>query len=317
MTASSLWHIDSEKSALRSLNLPAPDENRIIVDSVCSMISTGTEKLVAKGLVPLALQEKMGVPYMDGTFALPIKYGYSLIGKIKNNEKEILVHLMHPHQDKCCVDKSHVFPLPESLSPQKAMLISNMETVINAIWDAGVSIGDKVLIVGFGNIGCLLAETIRHIPGIQLYIAEKNEWRKEAATSFGYELLEGEESGFSHTFDTSGTSAGLQTCIDVLRTEGKAISLGWYGVSETKLHLGSSFHYDRKKIISSQVSRIPIDKSGHWNYTNRKELAIRLLLQYEYEKYITRMIPFKDSPNFFKQLRNETNQPGLIWGIKY
>ena len=79
MKTNALWHLDSNRSALQETSLTEQeDEQYITIKSLYSLISTGTENLVATGKVPKALHQVMGVPYMDGDFSFPIKYGYSL-----------------------------------------------------------------------------------------------------------------------------------------------------------------------------------------------------------------------------------------------
>ncbi len=310
-----LWHINSQKSKLKEIDL-VQMENGIEIRSLYSLVSTGTEALIAKGQVGMKFMEHMTVPYMRGDFNLPILYGYSLIGQnVKTGE---YVHCMHPHQSHCILSKkditvlAHDFPLP------KAALISNLETVVNAIWDGEVKNGDSILIAGFGNIGCLLAETISQLFKVDLYILEKNPWRKQRALQFGFKVIEDESNFlFDLSFDTTSSSIALQFCIDQLKDEGTCINLSWYGDRKIELHLGGSFHYGRKKLISSQVSKIPLKMQDKWNYTNRKKWVMDLLIQYPYEKYITTFIPFKSAPTFYEQLRKGEQGEGLIWCLKY
>ena len=53
------------------------------------MISTGTERLVASGQVGKAFEGYMSVPHMQGSFDLPIHYGYSLIVEDSNGCKGV------------------------------------------------------------------------------------------------------------------------------------------------------------------------------------------------------------------------------------
>ena len=80
MKTNALWHLDSNRSALQETSLTEQEDDQYItIKSLYSLISTGTENLVATGRVPKALHQVMGVPYMDGDFSFPIKYGYSCL----------------------------------------------------------------------------------------------------------------------------------------------------------------------------------------------------------------------------------------------
>jgi threonine dehydrogenase-like Zn-dependent dehydrogenase len=312
-----LWHIDHETSVLKEVNSPVEKDGLLEIESRYSLISTGTERLVSLGKVLPSFDNSMAVPYMEGGFALPIKYGYSLVGEVisEGKYKGKNVHLMHPHQSRCWVEEENVTLLPDGMALEKAPLISNIETVINAIWDSEVTIGQTVLIAGFGNIGALLAETIRHIPGVRVYILEQNEWRKAKAKELGYEISPINDVDIA--FDTTASSGGLQACIQSVKDEGTVINLSWYGSKSVQINLGADFHYGRKKIISSQVSVIPNNKKSNWDYAKRKALAIQLLMQYPYEKCISTCVPFEESVDFYHQLREGTQGDGLIWCIGY
>lgn len=305
-----LWHTASNKSELR----PVTDDysntdigDLIRITSLFSLISKGTEKLVASGLVDPQRHAAMSVPYMAGTFSLPIKYGYSLVGITDNKE---LVHLLHPHQDQAWVARDALYYLPSTVSPQRMTLISNMETIINACWDAEQFCphwrdkSARVVICGFGAIGSLLAMTLRKLGFTQVFIQEPGEAQQHLAASLGFRVLSAcNEVDFALLFHTSGHAAGLQWCIDHAALEGSIMELSWYGTKDCQLSLGGRFHYHRLRIISSQVSQIPGHKPNE-SYHSRKSLAVKWLQDEVYQALFDEAIPFLDAPTFFHQLRH-------------
>jgi len=190
-----------------------------------------------------------------------------------------------------------------------------METVINAIWDAEVQPGQTALVCGFGNIGSLLALTLQLHFDVQVFILEKNEWRIKQAKELGFVVNKPVKA--SVAFNTTATENGLQTCINQVEKEGKVIELSWYGNKKVNLQLGESFHYDRKQIISSQVSSIPLKKQSEWDFEKRKQYVFELLNVADYDEYISQVIPFEESATFFNDLRKRLNPEGLIWCIEY
>jgi len=321
MDVRELWHISDTDSELRKIQTE-PGANLLIVQSEYSLISSGTEKIVSKGLVPMQIGERMKVPYMKGNFPNPVSYGYSLVGKVIEGPKTLMnrhVHILHPHHDFAFVEEQDVFLIPDDIPSKRAVFASNMETVVNAIWDSKPQLGDQILIAGFGTIGALLALTISQYPRLDIKILENNPKRRKIAKECGLETIDADKD--SHTeFDISyhctGKETGLQFCIDHTKTEGKIIELSWYGNKSVNIDLGKTFHTGRKKIISSQVSQIPNDKNSSWNFKTRKELVFKLLQNNIYDKLPVLEIPFADSPDFFKKLRNEfICEPSLI--IRY
>lgn len=317
-TVRSLWHHSNQESLIKEAIISESAPGHVIVKSLFSLISTGTERLVANGFIPPSLHESMKVPYMEGGFKFPVKYGYSLVGEVISRGHKLtghLVHALHPHQDICVINEEDLFLIPEGIPPQRATLASNLETALNAIWDAQVSIGDRVLVVGFGMIGSLVARLLSLIPAVEVQILEINKNRLETAKQMGFSIFQGVPD-FDITFHTSSSSEGLQSCIDSIGVEGKVVELSWYGSKAVNVLLGTSFHIDRKQIISSQVSKLPAAKSARWDFHRRKSVVFELLKNPLFDQHITHVIDFEETPAFFEKLRNHTLE-GIGYVVSY
>lgn len=301
-----LWHLSEDQSSIQETDIKEI-EDLVSVNTAYSMISLGTERLVAMGQVPHQLYQQMNVPYMEGSFVFPIKYGYSLTGQLEDGRG---VHLMHPHQNYCLVQSQDITTLPETIPLKRATLIANLETALNAVWDGNVQLGDHVLVVGFGLVGSLVARLIDRMPATKVVVADTNPKKVELASSLGFKAVHPAE--ISDTFDlaynVSASGAGLQAAIDAVGFEGKIIELSWYGNRNTVLELGGAFHNERKQLISSQVSNLPPFKRGRWDYKRRKEVVIDLLVDPIFDSHITQEIPLEELPDFFNELRYGTSQ---------
>jgi threonine dehydrogenase-like Zn-dependent dehydrogenase len=305
MEVSSLWHLDQSSSAIRTEQLSL-DDSKVFLKSQFSFVSLGTERLVASGKVPSSLHQSMQVPFMQGNFNFPIKYGYSLVAKVEQANHHLhgkYVHLLHPHQDRCAVPESALSIIPHTIPSKRAILASNVETAVNAIWDSGLSIGDRILVVGFGNIGALVALIARQIIGVEVVVAEKNLHRSAFAKQLGFSIYDEKNETFDIAFNTSANAKGLQLAINQVGFEGKVIELSWYGEKEVNISLGSSFHQERKQIISSQVGVIPTSKTNRWSYTRRKKLVWKILEDPIFDQLLTNEIEFGESPKFFEKIR--------------
>lgn len=320
MESTTLWHTSKSTSKLQKSQLDLFGSNYVLIKSLYSLISTGTERLVATGKVPSSMYEVMAVPSMGGSFAFPIKYGYSLVGEVfsKGDLEGQLVHLLHPHQNILQAEKKSISLVPKEIPAKRAALASNMETALNAVWDSGVSMGDKVIVCGFGMIGGLIARVLSFIAAVEVVVLEKNEYRIAQAQQMGFTTNPDKLENFDYSFHTSGSSAGLQTCIEAVGMEGKIIELSWYGTKSVTIQLGASFHQQRKQLISSQVGHVPFSKSARWNYKRRKAVVWELLKNPVFDAHITDEVAFTDSPAFFEELRSGTVlNEGLGWVIEY
>ena len=315
--ARALWHTSASQSQIKEVELSA--NPACVVKSLYSLISTGTERLVSRGQVPHALYASMKVPYMEGEFSFPVKYGYSLVGEVQEGPEEILgkkVHLLHPHQDYCRVQASELTVLPGEVPPLRATLASNLETALNSIWDSGVSVGDRVLVVGFGIIGSLTARLLQSIAGVEVWVYDLDAQRSELASASGFHIVDRMLYDFDIAFHCSSSSKGLQSCIDHIGFEGKVMEMSWYGEQAVELQLGGSFHQQRKQIISSQVSSIPSNHRARWDFNRRKAVVMELLKNPAYDQHLGEQVPFDKVPALFGNIR-KGSLSALSWVIAY
>lgn len=315
--ADALWHISPESSVIRQLPLPKPTDDTLWVKSIISLVSPGTETTVASGQVPQDMQEAMRVPYMLGDFTLPCTYGYSLVAEVVAGTADWPgkhVHLLHPHQSAALVASADVVAIPAGISAENAALVSNIETVVNAIWDSQCQLGEPVVIAGFGCIGALLALTLKHVHFGPVYVIEPNTQRAAIATEMGLSVItEAKPDECAVAFNTSASSTGLQRCIDAVGFEGRVLELSWYGTRSTQVQLGHDFHSKRKQIICSQVSNIPTRKQNYWTIQRRKQLAFELVGSGIYDQLPRQVIPFHSAPELFERLRQKQHSSILTF----
>lgn len=317
MESKALWHLTNDQSEILDTPLPAYKTETFEIQTLYSFVSLGTERLVAKGEVPLEMYQEMAVPFMEGTFHFPVKYGYSLVGRVVSNQSAWdgkVVHLLHPHQNKCRVPPSAFSAVPLDIPPQRAVLASNLETVVTAIWDAEVSIGDRVAILGFGTIGALLCRVLSKFPGIELSVYENHPARSKLAKEMGFQLANSAQvlNKFDLSFNASGSEEGLQFCLDHTGQEGRVVELSWYGTRAVQIKLGKYFHNRRLQLISSQVAHIPARRSARWDYQRRKQTVFNLLRDPDFDLHLTNRVPFERAPALFEDMRN-----GPLEGIGY
>ncbi len=256
---------------------------------------------------------------MEGEFSFPVKYGYSLVGEVQEGPEEILgkkVHLLHPHQQYCRVEAHELTVLPEEVPPARATLASNMETALNAVWDSGVSVGDRVLVVGFGVIGSLTARLLQSIAGVEVWVYDLDLKRSEMASKMGFHAVDRMRYDFDLAFHCSSSSEGLQSCIDHVGFEGKVVELSWYGEQSVTLQLGGSFHQQRKQVISSQVSAIASNHQARWDFARRKALVMELLKNSDYDQHLEETVAFEKVPALFDKIR-KGSLSALSWLIAY
>lgn len=319
--ARSLWFQERGHAVLLEEELPEVQKGWCLVETLFSSISPGTERLVYLGEVPREVFAQMRHAYMAGEFSFPVKYGYSLVGRIVKgspNREGRIVHVLHPHQDRCVVKEEDTFPVPDEVPPKRATLASNLETAVNAVWDSQATIGESVLVVGFGIIGSLVARLLSFMPGVEVEITDVNPDKISLARKMGYKAQKPNNISdhFDMAFHASGNPEGLQFAIDKVGFEGSVVELSWYGAQKVPLSLGGSFHPMRKKILSSQVSSIPSRNRPRWDLKRRKSLVFKLLQNGAFDSHITHSFAFDELAQAFDVFKTISTD-GLSYLVVY
>jgi 2-desacetyl-2-hydroxyethyl bacteriochlorophyllide A dehydrogenase len=280
--ASALWYCGPGRAEIRRETITAPKGDEIRVRALYSAISRGTEALVFGGMVPRSEFERMRAPFMGGDFPFPVKYGYATVGRVESGVERLrgkTVFALHPHQSVFNIAANTIVELPEALPPQRAVLAANMETALNAVWDAAPGPSDRIAIVGAGVVGSLVAYLCGHLPGADVTIVDVNPRRAELAEALGV--------GFAGPADAkrdcdvvvhaSGSPEGLCTAIELAGEEATVLEMSWYGDKAVTAMLGGAFHSRRLRLVSSQVGRVAPSHRPRWTHGRRLAAAVALL----------------------------------------
>lgn len=314
-TALAYWVEAAGTGGLRPAPLPAPGPGDVALASTFSGISVGTERLVGRGLVPASCAAAMACQGMQGSFALPVCYGYSLVGTITHGAfAGRTAFTMHPHQDRVVVAADRVVVLPGSVPAARGTLLPNLETALNAVWDADLRTGETGIVVGGGAVGLLLTFVLATERGEAPALVESDPVRRQFAARLPWigAVLAPEDVALGRAavaFHTSATSEGLQLAIDAVGFEGRVVELSWYGARPVTLQLGETFHHERKRIVASQVGTVAASHRAAGRAA-RTASVLQLLADPRLDALLGTPIPFAQLPAFFARLyRGEPVEP--------
>ncbi|WP_436150688.1 zinc-dependent alcohol dehydrogenase [Bosea sp. LjRoot90] len=299
--ATALWYAAARECVLNTEELPAPGPDECLVRTLWSGISRGTERLVFEGRVPESEYERMRAPFQQGAFPFPVKYGYCAVGMVDAGPAELLgkrVFCLHPHQDRFVVPADRVTLVPEGVPARRAVLAANMETALNAHWDAGSGPADRIVVVGGGVLGLLVAYIAARLPGAEVTLVDLDESRAGLAESLGcrFALPADCPRNADLVFHASASAAGLATAIDAAGFEARIVELSWYGEGSVAVPLGGAFHARRLQLVSSQVGQVSPSRRARFDYARRANAALALLADARLDALITDEIAFKDAP---------------------
>lgn len=318
--AKALWCESAGRAGFRSDVLRTPDDEHVLVQTLFSGISRGTETTVFQGRVPASEYGRMRAPHMAGDFPFPVKYGYSSIGIVEAGgglEPGTKVFCLYPHQDRYVVKTQDLVEIPENVPVERAVLAANMETALNICWDAGIKLGDRVAVFGCGVVGMAVGYLASRIPGVECTLIDPDPDREVIARHLGPEFrhpeaLTGE---FDVLINASGAAAALVQCLDHAGLEATIIEASWYGEREVTLPLGGAFHSRRLKLISSQVGQVSPSQRPRWSYARRLKKALSLLADDRLDALISGETYFHELPNSYGRILTDTST--LCHRIRY
>ena len=298
-TSEALWYAAPGRAEIRPQRLEAPAPDGMRVRSLFGAISRGTEKLVFSGKVPASEFERMRAPFMEGAFPFPVKYGYSSVGLVEDGGLAgRTVFALHPHQTRFDLPADAVTPLPDALPPQRAVLAANMETALNATWDAALASGQRIAVIGAGVVGTLVAFLCRAQHDAEVTLIDIDPSREETAAALGLPFATPDKApqDCEVVFHTSATAAGLATALRAAGFEAKIIELSWYGDGDVPVPLGGAFHSRRLKLISSQVGAIAPSHREDWSHQRRLARALELLSDPQLDALLSPAVDFHALP---------------------
>jgi NADPH:quinone reductase-like Zn-dependent oxidoreductase len=298
-TARAIWYSAPGQAELRQEALAAPAADEVRVRALFGAVSRGTEALVLAGRVPESEFERMRAPFMAGNFPFPVKYGYATVGRIESGAEALrgrTVFTLHPHQDFFNIPADAAMILPDNLPPQRAVLAANMETALNAVWDAAPGPADRIAVVGAGVVGSLVAYLCGRLPGAEVTLVDINPARAELAKTLGVGFARPETArgDCDLVVHASGNPAGLGTALALAGNEATVLEMSWYGDAVVTAPLGGAFHSRRLRLISSQVGQIAPSHRPRWSHRRRLAAALTLLTDARLDALLAPPVLFAD-----------------------
>lgn len=322
MTAArALWLAEPGRGEIRSAPVPAPGPEEVLVRTLHSGISRGTETLVFRGGVPESQWAEMRAPFQEGDFPAPVKYGYLNVGVVEEGPAALLgktVFSLFPHQTRFVVPAGAVTPVPDGVPAARAVLAGTVETAVNALWDAAPLIGDRVAVVGGGMVGCSVAAVLAGFPGAKVQLVDADPSRAAVAQQLGVDFaLPADATGDCDVVvHASATSAGLTRSLELLAAEATVIELSWYGDKQVSVPLGEFFHSRRLVVKSSQVGGIAPARRGRRTYADRLALSLELLADPRFDALITGRSDFDELPAVLPRLA-DGSLPAMCHVVDY
>ena len=121
--------------------------------------------------------------------------------------------------------------MPDGVPAGRAVLAGAVETAVNALWDAGPLVGDRIAVVGAGMVGCCVARLLAGLPGARVQLVDTDPARAGVAAALGvaFRAPEDADGDCDLVLHASANPAGLTRALQLVGDEGEVIELSWYG----------------------------------------------------------------------------------------
>ncbi len=308
MTSRTLYFVSPYTVELRETELPPPAAGEILIRSLVSAISAGTESLFYTGRQPPGLRLDASLPGLDGSTAYPLAYGYALAGEViavgSAADRDLIgrnAFAFHPHASHALVRRSDAVILPPGLDPSDAVFFPNMETAVNLVMDGAPLIGERVAVVGLGVVGLLTVAILARFPLDALIGVDPTASRREMAAANGADVCFGDSvsaqsaagtGGVDLCYELTGNPAALDDALSLCGFTSRLCVGSWYGAKTHPVTLGGAFHRQRIRLFSSQVSTLAPEYSGRWTKERRAALAWKEIERLVPRRLITHEVPF-------------------------
>lgn len=313
MSSLSVYFTAPKKVSVVEDELPAMEAGQVMVQTLFSAISPGSEMLLYHGEFPQDIPLDENLPALAGEIAYPLKYGYCTVGVVvevgagvDNTWMERLVFAFQPHTSHFVANPETLLPLPKGLNPEEAVFLPNMETAVNFLMDGAPIIGERVIVFGQGIVGLLTTALLSQYPIAHLITLDRYKYRRAHSLELGAQialdpgqpdtqrrLLAALPDGADLSYELSGSPEALNQAIKITGYNGRVVVGSWYGSKQAALDLGGHFHRSRIRLISSQVSTIAPAFQGRWSKARRFDLAWEMIEKIRPSRFITHHLPLE------------------------
>ncbi|TFG58798.1 MAG: zinc-binding alcohol dehydrogenase [Spirochaetales bacterium] len=322
MTGRKLYFTEPYRTEIKEEELPPPGENEIVIRTLYSAISAGTESLFFSGNQPELERQDRTISCLAGPPGYPLSYGYSLVGEVVGVGGQVPpgnigrhAFAFHPHQSHAVVNSTDAVILPMDMDPLDALFLPSMETAVTLVMDGAPLLGERVAVLGLGIVGLLTVFLLSGFPLDLLLCTDPSAARRKSAEEFAPAVCfsgTGEAAAYLEKMQKETDLRGVDLCYELSgnpRTLDEALSLtgfnsricigSWYGKKTHPLALGGGFHRDRIKIFSSQVSTIAPEYTGRWNRVRRFGTVLQLLQKLKPGRFISHRFPLEQAQHAY------------------
>jgi 2-desacetyl-2-hydroxyethyl bacteriochlorophyllide A dehydrogenase len=305
-------------------------DDEVRATAIVSGISHGTELTLWRGGSPFHGHEfdrdlRAFVETAWGG-SYPARLGYEWVGRVRAVGDAVrhvapgdLVHLPRSHAETQTVSMDEArglpFVLPGNLAPERATLLQTTTIALQAVQDAGVTVGDRIAVFGLGVLGLLAVQLARLNGAAWVGAVDPLASRRAlaqtlgadgafdpSAADVGLELKRATGSGVDTAIELSGSYAALHEALRGVRVAGTVVAAGFYAGGAADLQLGQEFHHNRLTLLASMGGWDCPPRDPAWPRARARKHAADLLSsgRLQVDDLVTDRIPFGKAADAYR-----------------
>jgi 2-desacetyl-2-hydroxyethyl bacteriochlorophyllide A dehydrogenase len=318
-----LWFEGAGRVSIREEELDAPGSGEVLLESLVSAISPGTEMLFYHGQIEEGAAVDSSMQGYQRELSYPLRYGYSSVGRIVKTGAGVdpglvgrLAFAFMPHASASCVPVDLAIPVPDGVAPEEAAFLASAETAVNLVLDCRPLLGERASVFGLGVIGLLTAGLLARFPLACLSGWDLHALRRQAAGSLDVTAADPNENPpgvrtEDFAIEASGSPTGFRLALSSCGFSGRLIVASWYGKASRGQAFDAfdtSFHRDRVRIVPSQVSTMDPSLTGRWSRARRLASAWDAIRSLRPGRLITHRIPFGLAADAYRLISGSPGQ---------
>ena len=307
--------------------IEAPNANEVQVRLAVSTISSGTERANLVGNPNVAI---VG----GGSVVFPRTAGYSSAGIVeavgegatgfKAGDRVAMSWTLH--KQLINMDKSLVYPLPDSVSFQDGALMHISIFPLAAIRKCRLEIGESAIVMGLGVLGLIAIPLLKAAGAVPVVAADPVPEKREKALAAGADYaLDPSDDDFAKTvkeltgggakvgIEVTGIGAGLDEILDCMACFGRVALLGCTRNKDFTIDYYRKVHGRGITLVGAHTQARPqYESSGGW-WTQRDDIATVLKLtemgRIKLSDLVDEIHSPMEAPEIYTRLANEKSFP--------
>jgi threonine dehydrogenase-like Zn-dependent dehydrogenase len=326
--------------AFETFDLDAPEEGEVLIRTLFSGISAGTELSQYRGTNPFMHRRwdeprRLFLPSESPSWPYPVRnLGYEEVGEVielGSGVRDVRVgdrlYGTWGHRTHHAVPENYAAErlLPAGADPRIGIFSHIGAVALNGVHDAQIRIGDTAAIFGLGVPGQIVVQAACRSGARVIAVDPDPDRRARALGSGAVEALDPSGGGAAEAIKAATGGRGADVCIEVsgaapaladairaVAYSSRVVAMGFFQGEVPGLRLGEEFHHNRVQLICSQISGVAPEASHRWSKPRLWRTAIELQHEGRLDlvPLITHVAPFADAPALFDRL--DKGEPGVM-----